>query len=105
MSNFKAIVHYHFKKGQEEQGFKLLENEISKKCKEKGCQGIELLRNEKQPHLVLGIATWNSLEEARHFQTIWQEKEKEIAKMCQEPPHHEFFKSCLHLSGEHKKAA
>lgn len=105
MDNFKAVVHYHFKKGEEEKAFKKLDEGISKWATERGCRGIELLRNERDPCHVIGIAVWDSIEDARRFQEKWQEKESELAKMCRERPHHEFFKCCSWYGEKKRKAA
>jgi heme-degrading monooxygenase HmoA len=91
MGTFKAIVSYHFKEGQEKAGYQLLEKEITKQTNTPGCSGFELLQNEKDPTRVMGIGTWNSLEDARQFQTKWQQIEKELNKLSEERPHHEFF--------------
>lgn len=92
MGNYRAIVHYHFKKGMEEQGMKFIENELIKKAQGFGCHYVELLQNEKDPTLVVGIATWNDIEDARKFQSLWKTKEKELMRFCSNKPQREFFK-------------
>jgi heme-degrading monooxygenase HmoA len=105
MNCYKAIVQYHFKKGEEEKGYKLLEQGLNKLSSEKGCQSIELLRNEKHPSRVIGIAVWDSIEDARDFQTKWQSKEDEISQHCETRPHHEFLKCCTVFGEKKRKAA
>jgi heme-degrading monooxygenase HmoA len=92
MSTYKAIVHYHLKKGMEEQGIKFLENELIKKAAEYGCHGIELWQNDRDPTNFIGTGLWNSLEEARKFQAMWQAKEKELMRYCSGAPTREFYK-------------
>ncbi len=92
MSNYRAVVHYTFKKGMEEEGLKFLENELVKKGAQYGCHGIELLQNGKDSTTVIGIGYWNDIEEARKFQSAWDKKEKELAKYCTSAPKREFYK-------------
>ncbi len=49
MSGYRAIVHYHFKKGMEEQGIRFLENELLRKAHQLGVHDIEILFNELEP--------------------------------------------------------
>ncbi len=82
-SNYRVMVHFHFKEGKEEEGIKFLENELIKKGKEFGCHYVELWQNEKDPTIVEGVAVWNDLEDARNFQSKWKNKEQElISKFC-----------------------
>lgn len=105
MAKYKALVHYHFKKGQEEKAFKLLQNELNKLPSIQGCSGMELLHNEKDPSRAVGITIWESIDDARDFQTLWNETEKEITLFCDERPHHQFFKITTVQLGKGKKAA
>ncbi|MGC1878888.1 MAG: hypothetical protein WA347_04750 [Rhabdochlamydiaceae bacterium] len=105
MGNYRALVHYTFKKGMETQGLNFLENELVKKAQNYGCHFIELWHNEKETSHVVGVAIWNSLEEARNFQSHWQEKEKELTKFCTEPPKREFFHLKSTYAEKAKKAA
>lgn len=105
MSNYKALVHYHFKKGMEEQGIKFLERELVKKAHQYGCHGIDLLQSEKDPTLLIGVGYWNTIEEARQFQAIWVVKEKELLKFCVDRPVREFYRLRNHFEEKLKKAA
>ena len=92
-SNYRAIVHYHFKKGMEETGLNFLETELIKKGQEYGSHYIELWQNEKNPSIVEGIGIWDDIDDARRFQSKWESKEKElISKYCEAEPKKEFFK-------------
>ncbi len=102
---YRAFVHYHFKKGMEEEGLKFLNNELLKHAKDYGCHGIELLYNEREPSEVLGIGLWNSLEEAKSFQSLWDKKEKELVRYCTNVPKREFFKIEASYLEKSKKAA
>ncbi len=105
MITYKAVVNYHFKKGMEEQGIKFLENELLKKAQEYGCHGIELLQNDKEGNQFIGLALWNSLQEAKHFQEMWGTKEKELLRFCETPPTRAFYKIRAIYSEKAKKAA
>ena len=105
MGNCRALVHYTFKKGMEAQGLKYLENELIKKAQDYRCHYIELWQNEKEPHIVVGVATWNNLDDARRFQSQWQEKEKELMKYSAEHPKREFFLLKSTFAEKGKKAA
>lgn len=105
MENYKAIVHYRFKKGMEQQGLKFLENELLKKAKEMGCHQIEFLQDYRDPTHIIGIGIWNSIEEARDFQAIWEEKEKQLSQYSTSSPHHEFYKIRNHYKEKLKKSA
>jgi hypothetical protein len=105
MGNYRAMVHYSFKKGMETEGLEFLENELVKKAKSYGCHFIELWQNEKDPHSVVGVAIWNNLEDARRFQHLWQEKEEELMKFSSESPQREFFVLYSTYTEKAKKAA
>ena len=105
MGDYRSIVHYKFKKGMETKGLELLKRELIDKAKAYGCHSIELLQNDKNPSTIVGIAIWNSLDDARRFQTLWQEKEKELSKLCTESPIREFFKCTSHYLEGAKKVA
>lgn len=92
MEEYQVIVHYHFKKGMEEKGIRYLETELLKNARDFGCHTIEFCQNERDPGEVLGMATWNSLQEARKFQSQWGEKEKELIGFCTNAPKREVFK-------------
>lgn len=92
MQNYRAVVHYHFKKGMEEQGLKFLVNELVNKAPQYGCHHIELLQDHKDHCNLIGIATWNDIEDARRFQLMWTKKEKEMLHFCTNPPKREFCK-------------
>jgi quinol monooxygenase YgiN len=105
MPSYKAIVHYHFKNGKERQGLRFLQNNLIRKAKEYGCHGIELLQEGKNPTFFIGIGTWNSLEEARRFQAIWNKKEKQMNHFCIHRPKRQFFKVKSTYMEKTKKAA
>ncbi|HSX03547.1 MAG TPA: hypothetical protein VLG76_02335 [Rhabdochlamydiaceae bacterium] len=90
MANYRALVHYNFKKGMEERGIKFLESELLMKATEYGCHNIEILQNEMEPTNVIGVALWHSLEEAKKFQSEWEKKEKQLLQFCKNPPKREF---------------
>ena len=105
-ANYRVIVHYHFKKGMEEQGIKFLENELFKKGQEFGCHHIELWQNERDKCIVEGVAIWNDLEDAKRFQSRWELKEKEMVnKFCIQTPTREFCKLRTSYSEKMRKAA
>ncbi len=107
MSHYQAVVHYHFKKGMEEEGLKFLEKELIKHAREYGCHDIEICQSEREPSELLGLAIWNSVEEARNFQSHWASKEKELLRICANPPTREIFKirSTYIEKGKARKAA
>jgi hypothetical protein len=105
MGNYRALVHYTFNKGMEAQGLKFLENELVKKAQNYGCHFIELWQNERDPCIVVGVAIWNDLEEARRFQKQWEEKEKELMKFSSEAHKREFFMIKSTFVEKAKKAA
>lgn len=105
MSTYRAVVHYEFKKGMEEEGIKFLERELVKKAQNYGCHEIELLHSEKNPCHLIGIATWKNIEEAKKFQATWDAKEKEILRYCTDVPKREFFKMRSTYTEKAKKAA
>lgn len=105
MGNYRALVHYTFKEGSEDQGLKFLEAELIKKAQDYGCHFIELWKNERHPTIVIGVATWESEEDARRFQSKWQQKEKEMMKFSAEEPKREFFILKSTFAERGKKAA
>lgn len=105
MANFRAIVHFKFKKGMEQQGLKFLENELIKKAQEYGCHGIEFWQNGRHSTEIIGIGYWNSIEEARTFQSHWEAKEREFLRYCEEKPHREFYKVCSTYAEKQRRAA
>ena len=104
MSRYRAIIHYHFKKGMEEKGMKFFQKEIVEKAQELGCQGAELWQSERDRAYAVGIGAWNSIEDARRFQALWDQKEKEILRYCVGAPKQEFFKTST-VAEPHKRAA
>lgn len=105
MGNYRALVHYTFKKGMEAQGYQFLENELVKKAPSYGCHFIELWQNERDPSIVIGVAIWNDLEDARRFQKQWEGKEKELMKFSSEAPKREFYMLKSTFAEKGKKAA
>lgn len=105
MGNYRAIVHYHFKKGMEEQGIRFLQNELIKNAERYGCHGIELLQDEKDHTLLVGIATWNDISDARRFQSSWAHKENELMRFCSETPKRHFYKVRSTYSEKMRRAA
>jgi hypothetical protein len=105
MGNYRAIVHYTFNKGMEDRGLKFLEDELVKKAQDYGSHFIELWQNERDPRIIVGVAIWNDLEDARRFQGKWEGKEKELTKLCSEAPKREFFKLKSTFAEKGKKAA
>jgi hypothetical protein len=105
-SNYRVIVHYHFKEGMEEQGIKFLERELIKKGQELGCHYIELWQNDRDASIIEGVAVWNNIEDARRFQSRWEKKEKElIDKYCTGMPEREFCKLRSTYMEKPRKAA
>lgn len=105
-SNYRAIVHYQFKKGMEEQGIKFLDHELVKKGQEYGCHYIEIWQNERDHSIVEGVAIWEDLKDAKRFQSLWEEKEKElIRRFCKDEPSREFCKIRATYMGKSRKAA
>lgn len=105
MSNYRAIVHYHFKKGMEEKGIKFLERELLSKAQEFGCHGLELWQDERDPTFLVGIGAWNSIDDARRFQSHWDEKEKELIEFCESAPKREFLKIRSTYAEKEKRVA
>ena len=102
---YRAVVHYHFKKGQEKEGLKYLENELSKAAKAAGARNLEVWYTDKDPTHVVGMGMWNNLDEARKFQSVWESKEKELMKYCSEKPHREVYHVCDEFNKKCSKAA
>ena len=102
---YRAIVHYHFKKGLEEKGIRFLETQLLKRAQEFGCHDIELWASERDPSLIVGMGCWNSLEEARSFQSVWEINEKELLSMCTSAPKREFYRIQKSYSEKTKKVA
>ena len=105
MSIYRGIVHYHFRKGLEEKGIKLLEVELFKAAHEFGNHNFDICYDEKEPGHVIGTSWWNSFEEAHRFQKMWQRKEKEILEHCMGEPKREFYKLRKSLFEKTKKVA
>jgi quinol monooxygenase YgiN len=105
MFKYRALVHYNFKEGDEQKGIKFLENELLKKAKESGCHDFELWHDEHNPQHVIGIGLWNTIEDARKFQSLWSMKERELAHYCREMPHHEIYKIRSSFESKLKKVA
>jgi hypothetical protein len=105
MPKYKAIVHYNFKKGMEEEGLRFLENELLKKAQDYGCHNIELWQNERDSCCFIGTASWNSLEEARKFQSVWNAKENQLVRYCTNAPTREFYEIRSTWNERGKKAA
>ncbi len=92
MAHYQAVVHYHFKKGREEEGVKFLEKELLQHAREYGCHDIEICQSERDTSELLGLAVWKSIDEAKAFQSQWIHKEKELLRLCTNPPTREIFK-------------
>ena len=105
MPNYRAIVNYQFKSGMENKGMTFLQNELVKKAQSMGCHNIELCQSETDHCHVVGIATWNSIDEARDFQAVWQTKEHELAKLCAVAPKREFFIIAATFAEKARRAA
>ncbi len=105
MHVYRAIVHYHFKKGQEKEGLKYLEDELAKAAKAAGCKDIEVWYSERESGHVIGMGLWDSLDDARKFQSKWEAKEKELMKYCSEKPHREIYHVCSDFAKKCGKAA
>jgi quinol monooxygenase YgiN len=106
MTKYKAVVHYHFKNGVQNQGIQFLEKELIKNAENYGCHQIEILHSEEDPTHVIGLALWNDIEDARHFQAKWVTKEHElVSKLCIEPPRREFFKIASSYVEKSRRAA
>lgn len=105
MQKYRVIVNYQFKKGMEQQGLKFLENELVKKAQQYGCHNLEIWHSEKEPSHVVGIGYWDSIEDARRFQAIWNEKETQLQRFCTNKPQREFFKVKSVYTEKAKKAA
>lgn len=75
----------------EEQGIKFFEKEFVNKAHEYGCPTIELWRNETDHSFVVGVGAWNSMEDARKFQSQWDAKEHQMLRYCTNVPRREFF--------------
>jgi hypothetical protein len=105
MANYRALIHYKFKKGMEERGIKFLESELLMKATKYGCHQIEILQNELDPTNVIGVGLWHSIEEARKFQSVWEHKEKELLTFCTGSPKREFLKVRFSYQEKSKKVA
>ena len=104
-NHYRAVVHYHFKNGMEEEGVRFLERELIKKAKEYGCHDIELWQNDRDPAVFTGVALWNDIQDARRFQSLWEKKEKEFLRYCTGTPHREFYRVRATFLEKSKKAA
>lgn len=106
MSKYRAVVHYRFKEGMEEKGLHFLENELIKKADMFGCHSIEIMSSEDDPTIVLGIALWNDIQDARRFQAKWATKEHEMMNhYCLSAPRREFYKIITTFTEKQRKAA
>jgi hypothetical protein len=105
MSNYRAVVHYCFKKGKEEEGLRFLERELIRQAERFGCHHIELLQKERDHTDIVGIALWHDIEDARRFQAMWEMKERELAHLCTHPPKREFFKIRNTFAERQRRAA
>lgn len=105
MHMYRAIVHYHFKKGQEKEGMRFLEDELAKAAKAAGSGELEVWYSERESEHVIGMGIWNSLDDARRFQSTWESKEKELMKFCTEKPHREVYRVCDSFAKKYGKAA
>jgi len=104
-ANYRAFVHYHFKKGLEEEGILFLERELVKKAAQWGCHNIEIWQHEEDPHYVIGVAEWTSFDEAKKFQSQWHKKEEQMIQMCTNAPEREFYKLRTTFKEKSKRAA
>src|SRR5580700_4710376 len=106
MSKYRAVVHYRCKEGMEEKGLRFLENELVKKADSFGCHSLEILQSEDDPTILLGIALWNDIQDARRFQAKWATKEHEMVNQCCiSAPKREFFKIVTAFTEKQRKAA
>jgi len=105
MSQFRAIVHYHFKKGHEEEGIKYLEEHLTKEISRHGGHHIEIFRDESQHGNVIGIAEWNNVDEAKKFQKYFSAIENEMSRFLSDKPSHHFYKLHWQHMPKIKKAA
>ena len=105
MSIYRGIVHYHFKKGWEEKGLRLLEVELFKAAHEFGNHSFDLCFDEKDPSHVIGTSWWNSFDDAHRFQEVWEKKEKEILQHCMNEPKREIYKLRKSIFEKTKKSA
>lgn len=105
MNNYRSIVHYYFKPGMEDKGLHYLENELGKRGGEYGYHMIYFLQNEREKGHIMAYAEWNSIEEARKFQSRFEKKEMEMHHMWQRPPHHEWYHMRYQMMGKSHRAA
>jgi len=102
---YRAIVHYHLKKGKKDQAIQFLEKNLLEKAMELGCHDIEILIDERNPERLIGMGIWNNFNEAKKFQSIWEAKEKELMQFCEKKPMREFYKIIKNTEGKARKAA
>jgi hypothetical protein len=104
LGNYRAIVHYRFKPGMEQKAIEFIKNELFKQAEKDGCKDIEILADERHEGHWVGTGVWNSIDEARNFQSHWNVKEKELQKYCTEAPKREIYR-IERISGKVRKAA
>lgn len=105
MQEYRAIVHYYFKKGMEREGIKFLETEMCKKAKELGCHDIEMMQNELDPTHWVGTGIWKDVATAKKFQAYWNSIESHLMKFSSRKPERSFWKIEQRFMEKLKKAA
>jgi hypothetical protein len=103
MSAYKAVVHYHFKKGMEKKGEKFIEDELIKAAERCGCHDIEFCKDKKDACHFVGMGTWDSLQEGEKFHKQWIANEKELMKYCTHRPHRDVFEITFGSEKKHKR--
>ncbi len=105
MSCYKAVVHYHFKKGKEKEGKKFIENELLHAAEECGCHNIEFCQDEKDSCHFVGMGTWDDMKSWKKFHEHWKANEHKLQELCEHHPHRDMYivQSC-HMKKKNKAA-
>lgn len=89
--NTRVIVHFNFKKGMEEKGVTIIEDELFEFLKKSGCQKSELFQDAENPSHYYYTADWNSVNDAKKIQKEWESKTKELHTYCTNHPKREIY--------------
>lgn len=105
MTHYKAVVHYHFKKGKENQGRKFVEDELLKAASHCGCHNIEFCQDEKDSCHFVGMGTWDNMNDWKKFHKVWKVNEARLMELCEHHPHRDVYKIETSTKRKGRKAA
>lgn len=103
--NYRVLVHYHVKPGMENHIMTITENELLKTAQEQGFHQAEFWQDEMSPSHFILSGTWETLEAAQNFRSIWESKRPELMKHCSNEPYREIYRVAKCYPEKSKKAA